>query len=203
MKAWVMLGLAGSLIFAWGCGTTFGVKKEVWETLDEKQKEKIIEEYYAEKKREDRIEEKEREAQKAREERLLASLDKDAHFPDKVLYGKLFGGRFRYDDDYYHYKPVHFSIAYGEIKPIPIELTNGKCQDCYIEYADGTFLFDVSIRELDRDRGRSFAIKETAGNGVHFSSFSTSNTSPLDGHGLHLNLRVRSIERERSSREDD
>lgn len=183
--------LTGAVVLAAGCSTKFGVKEEVWKTLSEKQKEKVIEEYYKEKQQEREIEKKERQAQAAREERLLNSLDKDAYFPDRVLYGKLFGGRFRYDDDYYHFKPVYFSIAYGEIKPLRIELENGKCYTCYIEYGENKFLFDVSLTELDRDRAKTFPVNKKVRSGVHFSSFSTSNRSRLDGHGLHLNLKLK------------
>jgi len=190
LKVLAMGIVAGSLLILPGCATTFGVNQEVWKTLSKEQKEKVIDEYYKNQREEKRIEKKRREAQLKREERLLNSLDKNAYLPDKVLYGKLFAGEFRYDDKYYHYEPVYFSIAYGEIKSIPIRLSNGKCYECYIEYGEGKFLFDVSPDHLARDRARTFPVNENAEEGVHFSSFSTSNMSSLDGHGLHLNLRV-------------
>lgn len=190
LKILAMGLVAGAFLFLSGCATTFGVKEEVWKTLSKEQKEKVIDEYYKNQREEKLIEKKRREAQLKREERLLNSLDKDAYLPDKILYGKLFAGEFRYDDTYYHYEPVYFSIAYGEIKSIPIRLSNGKLYQCYIEYGEEKFLLDVSPEHLARERARTFPVNDNTKEGVHFSSFSTSNMSSLDGRGLHLNLRV-------------
>ncbi len=185
----ILLFLSCSLALT-GCTNTFGVQPEVWKTLDDKQKNKIIDEYYAKQREERKIREKKYAARKLREQRLLKSLDKDAYFPDRVLYGKIFGGKFRSGDDYHHFRPVHFSIAYGEIKPLQLHLTNGKTIKVYIEYANGSLLFDVSLRDLNRERAVEFPVDSKTRQGVHFSAFDTSNHSPLDGVNLNLNLRL-------------
>jgi hypothetical protein len=186
----------------------YGVPEAQWNQMTSAQRQAAIEGYNerAKIREQRRLAESRRAAEKAKEDRIRAEIEARrereriaaiyagrAGRTGDLLQVSIRGGRIKFGGRHREYWPVSFRIAIGDRKPITFrnrDKHGPRSVTVWVEYRDGTFIFDAGPARHDSRYARKIRYKSVWHRGITYAPLSLGRHSVSEAEHISITIRA-------------